>query len=279
MPNKKTHKNNSRKKEKRSYTKTTGSSSPGIVHRILNLEASLFSRDYTNENIRKQISENSTLFFWYIGSLVLALFLIVMSFVPAYNDLRPDVSPYLVLYRAIEEHPLGLVFGITIIIATGIWMHLTGTRKMFKHIRPSCSGRRYRAKEINSLVNDPDTLWIEKVSVYAAPEALIGYNMGITVVEYADIASVSLKSKHHSEKTSRHGSSGRMNFRRALYYALIDKYKEWDTYYVIIKTKKGRKMVLTESRYKDELGSLRSVLEERCSGIEIHAGAYNNDAI
>lgn len=273
MPNKKTYKNNSHKKEKRSYTKTTGSSSPGIVHRILNLEASLFSRDYTNENIRKQISENSMLFFWYIGSLVLALFLIVMSFVTAYNDLRPDVSPYLVLSRAIEEHQLGLVFGITIIIVTGIWMHLTGTRKMFKHIRPSCSGRRYRAKEINGLVNDPDTLWIELVSVYAAPEALIGYNMGITVVEFSDIASVSLKSKHHSEKTSRHVSSGRSNFRRALYYALIDKYKEWDTYYVIIKTKKGRKMVLTEIQYKGELGSLRSVLEERCSGIEIHAGA------
>ena len=273
MPNKKTYKNNSHKKEKRSYTKNTGSSSPGIVHRILNLEASLFSRDYTNENIRKQISENSMLFFWYIGSLVLALFLIVMSFVSAYNDLRPDVSPYLVLPRAIEEHPLGLVFGITIIIVTGIWMHLTGTRKMFKHIRPSCSGRRYRAKEINGLVNDPDTLWIKQVSVYAAPEALIGYNMGITVVEFSDIASVSLKSKHHSEKTSRHVSSGRSNFMRALYYALTDKYKEWDTYYVIIKTKKGRKMVLTEIQYKGELGSLRSVLEERCSGIEIHAGA------
>ena len=127
---------------KKAYTKTTESSSPGIVHRILNLEAYLFSRDYTNENIRKQIGENSMLFFWYIGSLVLGLFLFVMSFVPAYNDLSPDVSPYLVLTWAIEEHPLGLAFGITIIIATGIFMHLTGTRKMFKHSRPSCSGRR-----------------------------------------------------------------------------------------------------------------------------------------
>lgn len=105
--------------------------------------------------------------------------------------------------------------------------------------------RRYKAKEIDALVNHPDTRLLDSICVFATPDALIGINRGITVVEYGDIASVRVKTIHHSQRKYR-DPRGRTGFLTAMYYAATDQYNEWDTYRVIIKTKRHRRMVLTE---------------------------------
>ena len=166
------------------------------------------------------------------------------------------------------NHPVGLVFGITLLIVAGVGIHESGWVYMFKHLIPACSGRRYKAKEIDALANHPDTRWLNDISVFATPDALIGLNHGITVVEYGDIARIRIKVKHHSER-ERRGPRGRVGIFGALYHAATDKYKEWDTYLIMIETKKHRRMVLTETARKEGYKSLFPVFEEKTGFIEV----------
>ena len=230
-------------------------------------DADYFSRNYTNERIRKQIAEHSVLFKEIVCMLAFALFLILLSFIRAFMDIFPRISVYHLMSSIREDHPVGIAFGLTIIVMASVWIHEADSLCMIKHIFPACSGRRYQAKEIDDLANDPKTCWIPELQVFAAPQALIGFNKGITVVEYDDIAGIRIKVKEHSEKTTKGGNRGRMNVRRAMYFALTDKYREWKTYYIIIKTKKRKRMVLTEVK-SNTYESLVQIIREKCKNPE-----------
>ena len=230
-------------------------------------DADYFSRNYTNEHIRKQIAENSVLFKEIVYVLAFALFLILLSFIRAFRDIYPTISVYRLMSSIIEDHPVGITFGLTIIIATSVGIHDADSLCMIKHIFPACSGRRYQAKEIDDLANDPKTLWIPELQIFAAPQALIGFNKGITVVEYDDIAGIRVKEKEHREKTTRGANRGRMSVGRAMYYALTDNYREWKTYYIIIKTKKHKRMVLTEVN-NNSYEPLVQIIREKCKNPE-----------
>ena len=106
------------------------------------------------------------------------------------------------------------------------------------------------------------------MGVFAAPKALIGFNKGLAVAEYKDIVAVSIKGKHHSKNTSHTASRGRVGPARAFFYAFTDHYREWDTYYIIIRTRNHRRFVLTETAYKDSYESLKPILDERCGKVE-----------
>ena len=207
---------------------------------IFRIESDLFAKKYTNERIYKQIDNDSCLFFTILGMLIFAAAIIV----------RADASFSNWLNSVRTDHPLGLVFGITIIIVACVGIGELGTLNMIKHIFPACSGRRYSAKEINELANDPETRWINEAGVYATSKALIGFNKGLAVAEYKDIAAVSIKGKHHSKNMS------------------YTHYREWDTYYIIIRTRNHRRFVLTETAYKDSYESLKPILDERCGKVE-----------
>ncbi len=235
---------------------------------ILMPEAELFAKRYTNEHIRKQISDDSCLFFAIVGMFLFAFFLILLSFVRSYLAVRSDPSFFRWVNEVRENHPLGLVFGLTIIIFAGVGAHECNSKNMFKHIRPACSGRRLSAKEIDDMANDPATVRDRETGVFETPQALIGINKGLTVICYDDIAGISLRSKHHSENTSHSPGRGRMGISRAAYYVLTDHYREWDTYYIVIRTKKHRKMVLTETAYRRSYESLLPVLKEKCGDID-----------
>ncbi len=158
--------------------------------------------------------------------------------------------------------------GITIIIVACVGIGELGTLNMLKHIFPACSGRHYKAKEIDEQANDPETVWINDAGVFAAPKALIGFNKGLAVAEYKDIAGISIKGKHHSKNMSYTPARGRVGPARALFYAFTDHYREWDTYYIIIRTRNHRRFVLTETAYKDSYESLKPILDERCGKVE-----------
>ena len=235
---------------------------------IFRIESELFAKKYTNERIYKQIDNDSCLFFTILGMLIFAAAIITASFVNAYKDVRAEASFGNWLNSVRTDHPLGLVFGITIIIVACVGIGELGTLNMIKHIFPSCSGRRYSAKEINELANDPETRWINEAGVYATSKALIGFNKGLAVAEYKDIAAVSIKGKHHSKNMSYTPARGRVGPARALFYAFTDHYREWDTYYIIIRTRNHRRFVLTETAYKDSYESLKPILDERCGKVE-----------
>ncbi|MBP5655104.1 MAG: hypothetical protein J6X33_06280 [Clostridiales bacterium] len=237
--------------------------------KFLKIESKLFATKYTNERIRRQIDNDSILFFVILGMFIFAIVIITMSFVRAYMDVSADWSFAHWLGSVRSDHPLGLVFGITTIIVAYIGADELGTLNMAKHIFPATSGRRYSAAEIDELANDPDTVWIDDARVYATPKALIGFTRGLAVAEYGDIAEVIVRSKHHSKNTSY--TAGRRAITgptMAAYYALTDHYHEWDTYYIIIKTKDRRRFVLTETGYKEGYKSLIPILDEKCGKVE-----------
>lgn len=167
-----------------------------------------------------------------------------------------------------NNHPFGLVFGLTILVALALVNYNDNTLNTAKHIRPAVSGRRRSAKQIDDLANHPDTVWLEAPEVFVTPEALIGINKGITVIDYDDIAGLKVRTRNHSRRTYR-GPRGRVTAGRAIYHALTEHHTEWQTYRLIIKTKRHRRMVLTETRHQNGYKALIPVLTARCEGFDI----------
>lgn len=165
-----------------------------------------------------------------------------------------------------NNHPIGLVFGLTILVILAIVNYDDNTLFTIKHLRPACSGKRRSAKEIDDLANHEDTVWLDDIAVFVTPEALIGLNHGLTVIDYEDIKGIKVKTKTHRQRTHR-GPHGRMGFTMAMYYALTEHHTEWKTYYLIIKTKKHRSMILTETAFKDGYKELLPYLNSRCGDL------------
>ena len=209
----------------------------------------IYTKDYTNERIRKQIEENSAFFRTLIFMLLLNVFLIIMGI--GVNDTG--------LY---QRNVPCIVFGITFLYVTSVGIYTMGSLYMLKHIWPSCSGKRYKAKEINDLSNHPDTVWHNGLEIYITPDALIGFNRGLTVVDYEDIVSIKAKKLHHMKKVGfpRH-TAGHLG--SSLIFALLDKYKEWDTYLIIIKTRTHKRMVLSETGDSTCDETLKDILDKR----------------
>ena len=137
-----------------------------------------------------------------------------------------------------SKHPIILVFGLTfIIIALFFSPSFIYT---LKNIRPACSGRRYKAEEIDKLANDKDTVWLSDIAVLATPSALIGLNRGLTVVDYSDISGIKVESNHHKSK-----------------------YRKWTTYRIIIETNNNRKMLLSECESQYGYKSLTNCLDKK----------------
>lgn len=227
-----------------------------------------YTKDYTNERICSQIRNDCVLFGVINVLLAVSFALILSSFIRTFLDIHTELQGAFGDFKFFwnelrENHPVGLIFGITFLIVSWVGIQESGWINMFRHLRPACSGRRYKAKEIDALVNHPDTIWLDSIRVFAAPDALIGIDRGIAVAEYGDITGVRVKAKHNSKRTTNRYHHGRVGFFTALYYAATDQYREWDTYLIIIKTKKHRRMVLTESSFKDGDSLLLPIIEEK----------------
>lgn len=125
-------------------------------------------------------------------------------------------------------HPIGMVFGITWLIVSGIGMNMFGTLNMLKHWRPACGRPRYSIKEIDEQANTPDAEWLAYYGIYLAPKIMIGTQKGMTAVSYGDVKRVSIKAKLHVE-------SHRPRRRHPHYF-------EFETFQIIVRTKSGRRL-------------------------------------
>ena len=82
------------------------------------------------------------------------------------------------MYLLTNEHPLGLVFGITILIVNSLCIHWTGTINVFKHLRPACGSIRYTPAEIDEQANHPESVWYPLAGIYITPNMIIGTQKG-----------------------------------------------------------------------------------------------------
>ena len=212
----------------------------------------IYTKNYTNERIRTQIEENSAFFRTLIFMVLVGLAMTIYGI---------GISEHGLYQRNVPC----LVFGIVIIIVNTVGILTFGSLNMFKHIRPHCSGKRYKAKEINDLANHPDTVWNEGLEIYLTPEALIGINRGLTVIEYDDIVSIKAKKKYHTRRIGPPypTTAGRL-FTSFAYEATKD-FKDWYTYLIIIKTRTHKRMVLTEVGDSNCDKALKELLDKRTS--------------
>ena len=146
-----------------------------------------------------------------------------------------------------DEHPLGLIFGITILIVAAIWIHTDGTLYVLRHIRPACGRTRYTPAEIDAQAEDPASIWIEDQGIIIAPDIIIGTQAGMTAVEYKDIAGLSIRTRTHTERVGpkrRHAT-----------------YREYKTYDLVARTLSGKKLTLSKTGTSPRLVE---AINERC---------------
>lgn len=152
-----------------------------------------------------------------------------------------------------EDHPLGLVFGLTILFVNALCIHWTGTLNVIRHLRPACGSVRYTPEEIDEQAELPDSEWLPLSGMYVTPKLLIGTQKGMAAVEYGDVKKAYIKPKWHTERKNKYASKH-------------DKYKDYYTYQLVIWTKNHRKLIMCDSRSIED--SIKEMIGERC-GVKV----------
>ena len=156
----------------------------------------------------------------------------------------------------IAKHPLGLCFGVSILIFAWIGMYLERTLNVIKHIRPACGSVRYSRKEIDEQADSPESVWINGYDIYVTPKILIGTNKGMTAVEYKDIKRVYFQEKWHREAL-------RGSRKITLSGRETHTYHDAFTYRLIVVTQNNRRLIMCDSSSGDD-GGLKRYIDEKC---------------
>lgn len=152
--------------------------------------------------------------------------------------------------ETIERNAAGIIFGITGFILLISMNGAIGSWNIFRHCRPACGSVRYTIEEINEQANMEGSVWLDRFGIYLTPKLMIGADVGITVVEYSDIDSIGVKKVLHFKRIRKRLAG---NFR-------LEDYREYYTYQLIVKTKRGKKLKFTDSD-DDPSGGM---IYERC---------------
>lgn len=208
-------------------------------------EARFLTKNYTNKRIREQIENDNSFFFLGILLTVIGIILIITA------------------------GELGLVFGVTILVIVCIFAVISGMPNMRKHIMPAYSSRKYTPQEIDAMANDPATVWNETIRAFVTPTTLIGINKGLTVVDYDDVDKIRSWEIMHSERATTINSDARKFGKRVHGFRHYKDRLEWYSYILIVKTHSGKRLMLTETAYKDGRDALQKIVEEHRSAADM----------
>lgn len=170
------------------------------------------------------------------------------EFYNAYKDL-PSEKSY--MYLLTNEHPLGLIFGITILIVNSLCIHWAGTVNVIKHLCPACGSVRYTPEEIDEQANHPESVWYNNAKIYITPKTIIGTQKGMSAAEFTDIEKAYMRARWHTERTTP-------------YYKTwaFTKRKEYYKYQLVIRTKNHKKLIMSNSQHFEK--DIIETLKEKC---------------
>ena len=177
------------------------------------------------------------------------------------------------------DHPLGLVFGLTILLINSLIMCSEGTWLMIRHFHPACGSVRLKPREIDAQADLPESEWLERVGLYFTPEILIGTNRGMAAVRYDDIERAYTRKRNHIDWFGGPGMS-KVGMNRVtageilaknLIWAASDS-SEYSTYQLMVVCKNHRKVKMCEVTYFDP--AILDRLRERC-GPEVKVDEIN----
>ena len=151
-----------------------------------------------------------------------------------------------------EDHPLGLVFGLTILIVNSMIMSWEGTLYMFRHLHPACGSVRFSPKDLDEQAERPGSEWFEGMGLYFTPEILIGTQRGMAAVRYDDIDKIRIRKRWHinwatAPNSARIKSGSKYNLELML-WANSDK-SEYYSYQMIVKSKNHRRLLMCDAKY------------------------------
>ncbi len=203
---------------------------------------------YTNENLKKQVKENMFGMKFLIIMELFGAFLCFLSFYNAYKEL-PSEKSY--MYLLTNEHPLGLVFGITILIVNSLCIYWTGTLNVFKHLHPACGSVRYTPEEIDEQANHPESVWYPLAGIYLTPNMIIGTQKGMSAAEYTDIEKAYMGARWHTQRSTP-------------YYTPRSKqrYDDYYKYQLVIITKNHRKLIMSNAAHFEK--EIVEKIKEKC---------------
>ena len=227
---------------------------------------------YQNEKLRKRVEDDFIMFPVNLFCLVLGVTLCAVSIVRTVRDMGAGSAESFWKILS-EQHPIGLSFGITFLIAAAIFINLSRGFNVLRHLRPACGSKRYTPAEIDAEANRPDAKWYSGYDIYVTPNVLIGTNRGMAAVAYSDIEKVYVRSRFHTETRNMPGGGWPLSA-----YLFRKPGKEYHTQRVIIVTKNHRRIVLCEEK-DSRTSSLRKIIEEKCGpGVWQEAGASDPSA-
>lgn len=176
---------------------------------------------YTNKVLVSWVNENGSLMSFDLTLFTVNLILTVIGMInkiKGTDELRYD---------------LFLVFGLTGLIVAVLFIYWGRDLPVIRSYFPICGDKRFTREQVDEQANSQDTKRLGYADILLAPDMLIGVTAGIAAVAYEDIASLSMKQIHHSERIGPKGSN---------------RYREYYTYKIIVRTNKGKKIAISDSK-------------------------------
>ena len=191
---------------------------------------------------------------------VLTALMLLCFGLSACNSVRDILngSEHSFFYLLFHDHPVGLTFGIVLLIWICTWDLFAGSVYALRDIRPACGKPRFSAAEVDAQAEHPDTVWLPACNVFAAPDMLIGTSCGITAVDYSDIAEVRLTSRTHTRLRGRATMPPPFQKRHYIKYVVSR---------ITVITKEHKRLYIAKGTATADIPELKRLLMEKCGGI------------
>ena len=135
--------------------------------------------------------------------------------------------------RGAEYYVLLWVFGITGLIVSVLFTYWGHDLDVIMSYFQKCGDKRFTRAQVDEQACSESAELIKHEKIILAPDMLIGVTAGVAAIAYEDIASLQVKQAHHSERIGPRGST---------------RYRDYYTYRIIVKTNKGKKIAICESK-------------------------------
>ena len=135
-----------------------------------------------------------------------------------------------------------LGFGITGLIVAVAFIVWDRDLNVIMSYFPVCGDKKYTRAQVDEQANFDRTECLDYADILLAPDMLIGVTSGIAAIAYEDIASLKATQTWHTERIGPRGST---------------KYREYYTYKIIVKTNKGKKIAISDSKRAAECAAQR----------------------
>lgn len=180
---------------------------------------------YTNMVLCSFVNENGILMFIPLVILLVSAVLCVIGII---NKVRDTDSLYYVPHLVFGVP--GMILAIAGIVSDRIF-------DVIKSYFPQCGDKRFTRAQVDEQANSEQTKYLRNTGVFLAPDMVIGSSAGVVAVAYEDISFIRIKQIWHTERVGSRYSH---------------RYKDYYTYKVIVRTNKGKTVVISNTNTNPE---------------------------